>query len=365
MHEGADETFCAGDDINEMPVWGNADQVMRRARLYQGMANSLKELDKLTIAAVDGFAVGGGLKITMACDFVIATRRARWGMPEIDVGITPGWGGTTRMARLIGRRMTKEVNLLGALHPARRALELGLWNRVVEDDRLVQEVDALVELLLSKNQQAARQLKFIVNRGVEADQYTAQGFEALSAALSGAVNDPGGSPTPTAGSASSTSPRRASSGRGGAAWRRTSGRIPLPSQRPTRRRAEGNQVSVEPHQAVIVGAGAAGLGVAAELTRRGVEPLLLERAEEIGASWRARYPTLRLNNDRWSSRLPRSFIPRRAGRWPARDRVHRLSGGLRSAIRHPLRCRRRAHRPAGGELVGPNINRRGRRVLRR
>ena len=186
--EGTGETFCAGDDITEMPAWGNADQVMRRARLYQEMANSLEELDKLTIAAVDGYAVGGGLEITMACDFVIATQRARWGMPEIDVGITPGWGGTTRMARLIGRRMTKEVNLLGALHPARRAVELGLWNRVVEDDRLEHEVDALIELLLSKNQQAARQLKFIINRGVEADQYTAQGFEALSAALSGAVN---------------------------------------------------------------------------------------------------------------------------------------------------------------------------------
>jgi enoyl-CoA hydratase/carnithine racemase/ketosteroid isomerase-like protein len=186
--EGAGETFCAGDDITEMPAWGNADQVMRRARLYQEMANSLEELDKLTIAAVDGYAVGGGLEITMACDFVIATLRARWGMPEVDVGITPGWGGTTRMARLIGRRMTKEVNLLGALHPARRAIELGLWNRVVEDDQLEQEVEALIELLLSKNQQAARQLKFIVNRGVEADQYTAQGFEALSAALSGAVN---------------------------------------------------------------------------------------------------------------------------------------------------------------------------------
>jgi enoyl-CoA hydratase len=185
---GAGETFCAGDDITEMPAWGNADQVMRRARLYQEMANSLEELDKVTIAAVDGFAVGGGLEITMACDFVISTRRARWGMPEIDVGITPGWGGTTRMARLIGRRMTKEVNLLGALHPASRAAELGLWNRVVEDDRLGQEVEALVEVLLSKNQQAARQLKFIINRGVEADQYTAQGFEALSAALSGAVN---------------------------------------------------------------------------------------------------------------------------------------------------------------------------------
>src|SRR5262249_44461217 len=159
-----------------------------RARLYQEMANSLEELDKITVAAVDGFAVGGGLEITMACDFVVSTERARWGMPEIDVGITPGWGGTTRMARLIGRRMTKEVNLLGALHPAQRAVELGLWNRVVEDGKLDQEVAALVKVLLSKNQQAARQLKFIINRGIEADQYTAQGFEAISAALSGAVN---------------------------------------------------------------------------------------------------------------------------------------------------------------------------------
>ncbi len=124
--QGAGETFCAGDDITEMHSWGDANGVMRRARLYQSMANALEELDKVTVAAVDGFAVGGGLEITMACDFVVATRRALWGMPEVDVGITPGWGGTTRMARLIGRRMTKEVNLLGALHPASRAVQLGL-----------------------------------------------------------------------------------------------------------------------------------------------------------------------------------------------------------------------------------------------
>jgi enoyl-CoA hydratase len=152
------------------------------------MANALEELDKVTVAAVDGFAVGGGLEITMACDFVVATGRAVLGMPEVDVGITPGWGGTTRMARLIGRRMTKEVNLLGALHPAARAVQLGLWNRVVPDDRLGAEVAALVEVLLSKNQQAVRQLKFIINRGVEADLYTAQGFETLSAGLTAAVN---------------------------------------------------------------------------------------------------------------------------------------------------------------------------------
>lgn len=186
--QGAADTFCAGDDITEMGLWGDANQIMRRVRGYQRMADTLADLDKITISAVDGFAVGGGLEITMACDFVIATRRARWGMPEVDVGITPGWGGTTRMARLIGRRMTKEINLLGALHPASRAAELGLWNRVVDDDRLQAEVDALIKVVLSKNQQAVRQLKLIIDKGVEADLHTAQGFEALSAGLTGAVN---------------------------------------------------------------------------------------------------------------------------------------------------------------------------------
>ncbi len=186
--QGAGETFCAGDDITEMPSWGDANGIMRRVRHYQNMANQLEELDKITIAAVDGYAVGGGLEITMVCDFVIATERARWGMPEVDVGITPGWGGTTRMARLIGRRMTKEINMLGALHPARRAVELMLWNRAVPNDSLDAEVERLLSVLRSKNQQALRQLKYIINRGVECDLYTAQGFEALSGALIGALN---------------------------------------------------------------------------------------------------------------------------------------------------------------------------------
>jgi enoyl-CoA hydratase len=186
--QGAGDTFCAGDDITEMPRWGDPNMVMRRVRYYQNMANQLEELDKITIAAVDGYAVGGGLEITMACDFVIATERAKWGMPEVDVGITPGWGGTTRMARLIGRRVTKEINLLGALHPARRAVDLTLWNRVVANDALDGEVQALISVLKTKHQQGLRQLKYIINRGVECDLYTAQGFEALSASLTFAVN---------------------------------------------------------------------------------------------------------------------------------------------------------------------------------
>lgn len=186
---GAGGNFCAGDDLSEMGsgVWGNANQVMRRVRFYQHMANTLEELDKVTVCAVDGFCVGGGLEITMASDFVICTERVKWGMPEVDWGITPGWGGTTRMARLIGRRMTKEINLLGALHPAKRGLDLGLFNRVIPNDQLEAETQKLVDLLLTKNQQGVRQLKFMINKNVEADLYTAQGFEAMGAALTGAA----------------------------------------------------------------------------------------------------------------------------------------------------------------------------------
>ena len=195
--QGAGDTFCAGDDIKEMLMWGNdehgystqgANGVLRRVRAYQDMANELEDLDKMTISAVDGIAVGGGLEITMACDFVIATDRAVWGMPEVDSGITPGWGGTTRMARYIGKRRTKEINIIGALMPASKALDWGLWNRLVPHDQLQSEVDKLLGVLRSKNQQACRQLKYIVNRGCETDLYTAQGFEMLSAGLSGAVN---------------------------------------------------------------------------------------------------------------------------------------------------------------------------------
>ena len=186
--KGAGDNYCAGDDFTEMHLWGDANMIMRRARHYQNMANHLEELDKMTISAVDGYAVGGGLEITMACDFVIATERARWGMPEVDVGITPGWGGTTRMARLIGRRRTKEINMLGAIHTSRKAVEWNLWNRVVPDDQLDAEVEKLLEVLRSKNQQGLRQFKYMINRGVECDLYTAQGFEAFSGALTGAVS---------------------------------------------------------------------------------------------------------------------------------------------------------------------------------
>jgi enoyl-CoA hydratase len=188
--KGEGGNFCAGDDLKEMSrgEWGNSNEYFHRVRYYQWMAYALEELDKMTIAAVDGYAVGGGLELTMCCDFVIATERARWGMPEVDWGITPGWGGTTRMSRFINRRRTKEINLLAAIQPARKAVEWGLWNRVVADDGLDAEVAKLLTLLRAKSQQTLRQLKFIINKNVETDLYTAQAFEALSCAWTASVN---------------------------------------------------------------------------------------------------------------------------------------------------------------------------------
>ncbi|MGY8632004.1 enoyl-CoA hydratase/isomerase family protein [Bradyrhizobium sp. 14AA] len=188
--KGAGGNFCAGDDLTEMfSKWGNSmDGFMRRARIYQAMANALEDLDKITISAVDGYVVGGGLEITMACDFVVATERAKWGMPEVDWGIVPGWGGTSRLSRLIGRRLTKEINIIGALFPARRALELNLFNRVVANDALDAEVNKLLEVLKSKSNYAIRHVKFLVNKGADGDLQAALGFEALNAAVTAAAN---------------------------------------------------------------------------------------------------------------------------------------------------------------------------------
>ena len=165
----------------------------------------------------------------MVCDFVIAAESARWGMPEIDLGITPGWGGTTCLTRLIGRRRSKELNLLGALMSAHRAVELDLWNSVVPDGQLDAQVDALLKVLRSKNQQAVRQMKFIIDRGIEADLHTAQGFETLSGALIASlyIDEPIPDCDPLR-PGSKRSPTRAGCGNSSARSHATSGRRSTP-----------------------------------------------------------------------------------------------------------------------------------------
>ena len=137
----------------------------------------LEDLTAVTIAAVDGVCTGGGLELTLVCDFVIATDRSRWGMPEIDWDITPGWGGTSRLPRYAGRRKAKEWNLIGALFNAATAERHDLVNRVVAPADLGAEVDALCRVMLEKHPLTIRRTKFIMNKGVDLHVSGALAFE--------------------------------------------------------------------------------------------------------------------------------------------------------------------------------------------
>jgi len=179
---GAGDTFCAGDDIKEFMTW-KADDPHRghdaywQVRKYQETVQIIEDLDAITIAAVDGACTGGGLELTLVCDFVVATDRSRWGMPEIDWGITPGWGGTSRLARAVGWRKAKEWNLIGALFSGAVAERHGLVNRLCAAEDLSQEVDALVEVILDKNRCALRRTKFIMNKGIDQHISASLAFE--------------------------------------------------------------------------------------------------------------------------------------------------------------------------------------------
>jgi enoyl-CoA hydratase len=173
---GAGDTFCAGDDITEFNTWKRDDPYWQ-VRLYQETVKMIEDLTPITVAAVDGVCTGGGLELTLVCDFVIATDRSRWGMPEIDWQITPGWGGTSRLSRIAGRRKAKEWNLIGALFSAATAEHYDLVNRRCSPETLDAEVDALVEVMLAKHPTTVRRTKFILNQGADLHLAGALAFE--------------------------------------------------------------------------------------------------------------------------------------------------------------------------------------------
>lgn len=201
---GAGDHFCAGDDILEFPHFnddetahGAASFMLRVVGLYQDTARALEDMDKIVISAVDGNCIGGGLELSMVSDLVIATDRASFGIPEIDIDITPGWGGTSRLSRYVGRHKVKEMVLLGTLIGAEEALRLGLVNRVVAPAELDAEVDKVVRALLDKRPIVLKLMKFITNKGLETPTEGALAFERLSAMLCWATGD-GTPPAPPA-----------------------------------------------------------------------------------------------------------------------------------------------------------------------
>ena len=146
MAGAGDKAFIAGADIGELATV-TALQAQEFSRHGQAVMTRIERLGKPVIARLQGFALGGGMELAMACHLRIASDKARLGQPEINLGVIPGFGGTQRLLRLAGRAAALELCLTGAPIDAQRAFALGLVSRVVAPDRLDAEVDALADQL--------------------------------------------------------------------------------------------------------------------------------------------------------------------------------------------------------------------------
>ncbi len=186
---GAGErAFVAGADIAAMEKMAPAEG---RAMALHGQA-VMRQIELLpipVIAAVNGFALGGGLELAMACDLILASSRAKFGQPEINLGIIPGFGGTQRLARRIGIGAARWLVYSGDMITADEAMRLGLINRVVEPTELMNEARQLAAGLAAKAPLALKQAKAAINAGIEADLDTGCRYEAESFAVTFATAD--------------------------------------------------------------------------------------------------------------------------------------------------------------------------------
>ncbi|MBI5468301.1 MAG: enoyl-CoA hydratase/isomerase family protein [Deltaproteobacteria bacterium] len=160
--EGA--TFVAGADIKEMSAFG-PEAALDFAKLIHKALDTLEGFSRPTIAAVNGFALGGGCELALSCDLAIASEAAQFGQPEINIGVLPGAGGTQRLPKRIGRLKAKELIFTGRRVGAEEALTLGLVNRIVPKDRLMEEVMGLAALIASKPAQCLEAAKSLIDSG--------------------------------------------------------------------------------------------------------------------------------------------------------------------------------------------------------
>ncbi len=183
-----EKSFVAGADINELSVQtpiGGRDHAMRG----QHVLELIERLGKPVIAAINGFALGGGCELAMACTLRIAADTARLGQPEVNLGLIPGYAGTQRLARIVGKGRALELLLTGDHVLAPEAYRLGLVNRVVPAAELMAEVRTLAALLASKAPVAVRYIIDAVNRGLEMPFGEAQAFEATLFGLVSTTED--------------------------------------------------------------------------------------------------------------------------------------------------------------------------------
>lgn len=176
---GAGRSFVAGADIGEMSAFGAVE-----GKKFGDYGNSvflkIENMSKPIIAAINGFALGGGCELSMACDIRLASEKAKFGQPEVGLGITPGFGGTQRMPRICGTAHAMELILTADTINAQQALEIGLVSKVVAPDALMDTALELANKIASKAQVAIRAAKQAVRYGMQCDISTAATYEALA-----------------------------------------------------------------------------------------------------------------------------------------------------------------------------------------
>jgi enoyl-CoA hydratase/3-hydroxyacyl-CoA dehydrogenase len=185
---GEGRAFISGADIGIMSQV-SALESREYTKLGQMAARKLERLEKPVIAAINGFAFGGGLELALACDILLASDKAQFGLPEVTLGIHPGFGGTQRLPRLIGRHKAKELIYTGERFSADRAEALGIVNRVVPHERLLDEALSLATRIAANAPVAVRLSKAAVNRGLETDLDTGLGIEVESVTITFATDD--------------------------------------------------------------------------------------------------------------------------------------------------------------------------------
>lgn len=183
-----EKAFAAGADITEM-VNLSTTEMHEFCLTSLNALSKFEHLNKPTIAAINGLALGGGCELAMTCDFRLATENAKFGQPEINLGIIPGGGGTQRLPRLIGLARAKELLYLGDMIDAATAEKYGLINKVVAQANLMEEAVSLAQKLASKPAVAMRVLKNTINTGVEMDLTSAAIFEVNSFLLTFSSED--------------------------------------------------------------------------------------------------------------------------------------------------------------------------------
>jgi enoyl-CoA hydratase/carnithine racemase len=183
-----EKAFVAGADINELATLSPA-QGQQHARTGQAVFDLIEQLGKPVVAAINGFALGGGCELAMACTLRIAADTARLGQPEINLGIMPGYAGSQRLPRLVGKGRALEILLSGEMISAVRAYEIGLVNKVVPAPQLLPEAKSLATALSTKAPIATRYILDAVNRGLEISQSEGQLLEATLFGLVASTDD--------------------------------------------------------------------------------------------------------------------------------------------------------------------------------